>query len=61
MTGYVIRFAAGGYVGLRENGVLRHVDRPGEARQFESMTAGVIAAEQLGIADYEVEPLEVLA
>ncbi len=59
MTGYVIRFAAGGYVGLRENGVLRHVDRPGEARQFETMTAGIIAAERLGVLAYEIEPLEV--
>jgi hypothetical protein len=53
---YAIRYASGGYVGMRENGVTLHVEAPEHARHFAFMCSAMAAADRLGLAleDYEV-------
>lgn len=59
MTAYAIQLASGGYIAIREGGIVRHVDKPEEARQFEFATWALLAAEWLELgAGYKVIPVE---
>lgn len=61
MTGYVIRsLTAGTYLDIRDKGIVRHVDRIEDARQFEFATSAAVAADHLELdpATYEVVPAE---
>ena len=54
---YAIRYASGGYVGMRERGTLVHVDEAQHARHFAFMCSALVAAMRLGLAldEFEVE------
>ena len=61
MTCYAIKLTAGGWIALRDGGIVRHVDTPAEAYHCAFMvTALGIAVNKLELPEgsYTIEPVE---